>query len=79
MMEKPWLVRPKTVRLLRTLMYAILTISVLLQAVVHIHGAFGIDETVGFNAWYGLGACVAMVIGARTLGVVIKRKDTYYD
>jgi hypothetical protein len=57
----------------------ILAITVLLQLGAHVHGVFHVDETFGFNAWYGLGACVLMVVGAKVLGTIIKRKDTYYD
>jgi hypothetical protein len=78
-MEKHWLVRPKTIRLLWIAMYAVLAVTVLLQLAAHVHGEFGIDETFGFNAWYGLGTCAIMVVGAKALGALIKRKDTYYD
>jgi len=72
-------VRPKTIRMLWIAMYVILAITVLLQIVWHVHGHFGIDESFGFNAWYGLGTCALMVVGAKWLGALIKRKDTYYD
>jgi hypothetical protein len=78
-MEEHWLVRPKTVRVLWIIMIVILAITVLLQLGAHVHGVFHVDETFGFNAWYGLGACVLMVVGAKVLGTIIKRKDTYYD
>ncbi|MEQ9448288.1 MAG: hypothetical protein RLN70_05180 [Rhodospirillaceae bacterium] len=78
-MEKHWLVRPKTIRLLWIAMYVVLAVTVLLQIVFHVHGEFGVDEAFGFNAWYGLGACALMVVGAKILGTAIKRKDNYYD
>jgi hypothetical protein len=78
-MEEHWLVRPKTVRVLWIIMIVILAITVLLQLGAHVHGEFHVDETFGFNAWYGLGACAVMVVGAKVLGTIIKRKDTYYD
>jgi len=40
---------------------------------------FGIDGVFGFNAWYGFAACVALVAVAKTVGFVLKRRDTYYD
>jgi len=60
-------------------MFVILAVSVVLQFGAHIHGHFGVDGTLGFNAWYGFITCVAMVLGAKLLGILIKRKDTYYD
>ena len=74
-----WLVRPTTIRWLWIIMFVILAVSVVLQFGAHIHGHFGVDETLGFNAWYGFITCVAMVAGAKLLGILIKRKDTYYD
>ena len=74
-----WLVRPATIRWLWIIMFAILAASVILQFGAHIHGHFGLAESFGFNAWYGFITCVAMVFGAKLLGMLIKRKDTYYD
>lgn len=78
-MEKHWLVRPKTIRRLKIALYAILAASVLLQLFFHVHGKYGIDGTFGFNAWFGMGTCVLMVVAAKAVGVLIGRKDTYYD
>ena len=33
----------------------------------------------GFNAWYGFGTCVAMVVAAKLLGTFLKRNDRYYE
>ena len=77
--KKHWLVRPKTIRLLWILMFVILALTVLLQFGAHIHGHFIIDESFGFNAWYGFFGCVVMVFGAKLLSIIIKRRDTYYD
>jgi hypothetical protein len=78
-MDKHWLVRPATIRKLWILLFVILTASVLLQLVFPVHGHFGIDETFAFGAWFGLGACVAMIIFAKLLGMLLKRPDDYYD
>jgi len=46
----------------------------------HLPGTgFTLDTTFGFFAWYGFLTCTAMVICAKILGFIIKRKDTYYD
>ncbi len=73
-----WLVRPGTVRRLRIGFAAVLAALVLGDFLLHPHAGFGIDGTFGFYAWYGLGACVAMVLFAKGLGVFLKRRDTYY-
>jgi len=74
-----WLVRPGTVRGLWIGFGVILAGLVLGDLLIHAHPGFGIDGTFGFYAWYGLGTCVAMVLFAKGLGVVLKRPDTWYE
>ncbi|MDX2201608.1 MAG: hypothetical protein NW223_02580 [Hyphomicrobiaceae bacterium] len=74
-----WLVRPSTIRLLWTGGLLVLAVLVLLDLVVPHHPHFRLDALFGFAAWYGLGACVGLVLLAKALGVILKRPDTYYD
>ena len=74
-----WLVRPQTIKLLWVLMLVILIFTVILQFFTHIHGHFIIDESFGFNAWYGFISCVLMVFASKFLAIFIKRKDSYYN
>ena len=74
-----WLLRRSTIRLLWILFAALLAMLVLADIFIHPHAKFGIDGTFGFYAWYGLLTCVAMVLLAKALGVVLKKPDTYYD
>ena len=46
---------------------------------VHGHAGFRIDGTFAFYSWFGFAACVAMVVFAKVLGVLLKRRDGYYD
>ncbi|MBF0621019.1 MAG: hypothetical protein HQL54_03755 [Magnetococcales bacterium] len=82
-MENPeqlhWLVRPKTIRLLWIILITVLVIVTLLDLLIHAHPHFGLDGTFGFFSWFGFATCVAMVFGAKGLGMVLKRKDTYYN
>lgn len=77
--EKHWLVRPETIRLLWRSGIAVLALLVIADFTFHGHPSFWIDGTFGFYAWYGLVTCVAMVLFAKALGVLLKRRDTYYD
>ena len=45
------------------------------------HGivAFVLIMLIAFYAWYGFGTCVLMVAGAKLLGVLLKRPDSYYE
>lgn len=75
----PWLSRPTTIRRLWLAFAAILIVSVLAQALVHMHAYFEVDGWFGFNAAFGFLSCVGMVLIAKVLGLVLKRPDDYYD
>jgi hypothetical protein len=77
--EMHWLRRPETIRKLWIWGIGLLAILVLMDFFIHPHPHFGLDGTFGFNSWYGFATCVAMVVGAKGLGILLKRKDTYYD
>lgn len=74
-----WLVRPKTIKGLWLGGILLLGIMVALGAQAHPHVTFGIEGSFAFFAWYGFVTCILMVVGAKVLGMVLKRKDTYYD
>ncbi len=76
--EDHWLVRPKTIRLLWWVFSVILAGTVTLQLVIKVKGYFGIDGWFGFGAAFGFLACLAMVLVAKALGVVLKRPEDYY-
>ena len=74
-----WLVRASSIRLLWIGSVLVLAVLVLLDLVVQHRAHFGIDGVFGFGAWYGFGACIALVLTAKMLGLILKRPDTYYD
>jgi hypothetical protein len=76
--NKHWLVRTQTIAGLWLVFLVILALTLVAELFVHAHGHFGIDGTFAFNAWYGFGVCVAMIVVAKILGIFLKRKDTYY-
>ena len=73
-----WLVRPATIRKLWWVFAAILALTVLAQFVVYVKGYFGVDAWFGFGAAFGFLSCVAMVLVAKALGLVLKRDENYY-
>ncbi len=77
--RKHWLVRPENVRKLWIGFIAVLALTVIAKLFVESHPHFAFEGWFAFNAWYGFLACVAMVVAAKALGVLLKRKDTYYD
>jgi cytosine/uracil/thiamine/allantoin permease len=78
-MNDHWLVRPATVRLLWrafiALLAAVVAAGLLVERSVH----FDVESLFGFNAWYGFLACAGMILAAKALGVLIKRRDHYYE
>ena len=77
--EPPWLVRPKTIRLLWIGFIAILALTVVAQLFIEVHDYFGVDGWFAFYAIFGFVSCLGMVIFAKLLGLFLKRPDTYYD
>ncbi len=70
--------RRETVLRLWGIFALVLVALILADFAVHGHPNFGVDGAFGFYAWYGLLTCVAMVLFAKAIGVILKRNDTYY-
>ena len=77
--KKHWLVRQTTIKYMWWVGGAFLVIVTLLDFTLHPHPYFGVDGWKTFYSVYGFIACAAMVFGAKGLGYILKRKDTYYD
>lgn len=77
--EPHWLVRPSTIRKLWIGFAVILGLTLAAQLFVHLHEYFTVDGVPGFYAFYGFFSCVAMVVVAKLLGLLLKRPDTFYD
>ena len=78
-MDDHWLTRESTIKRLWGAFAMMLVIIVLLDLVIDHHAYFGLDGTFGFGAWFGFLSCVVLIVGAKGLGSVLKRPDTYYD
>ena len=74
-----WLVRPGTIRALRIVLAAVLSLTVVADFLVARHSVFGPDGTFGFSAWFGFASCVVLVAGSLGLGKLLKRRDDYYE
>lgn len=74
-----WLDEPRNVRLLWRAFLALLALTVLVEAAIVLVPHFAVESIFGFNAWFGFGACVVMIVAAKALGAWLKRPDTYYD
>ena len=79
MEDKHWLERPENITKLWRGGWVVLAILVLAEFTYHPHPHFTVDGWFGFHALFGFLACVAMVLGAKLLGVYLKRGEDYYD
>ncbi len=73
-----WLVRPTTIRLLWWVFCIVLALTVVAQFGFRVKGYFGVDGWIGFGAVFGFLACLAMVLVAKGLGLILKRGEHYY-
>jgi hypothetical protein len=55
-----------------------LAASVLAQLLVEAHPHFAFEGWFGFGALYGFLACAALILIAKALGALLKRRDDYY-
>ncbi len=76
---KHWLVRRRSIRVLWIVFVAILAVITVGDVFILGHPYFGLDGTFAFYSWYGFLTCVVMILVAKAMGVLLKRKDTYYD
>ena len=58
---------------------AALALTVLAQLAIEPHPHFAVEHLFGWNALYGFLACAALILLARALGLLLKRRDDYYD
>ncbi len=71
---------PATIRMLWIGSLVVLALLVVADALVEHHPHFGVDGSFGFHAWYGFLVCAGMVVVSKfVVGLLLKRKDTYYD
>jgi hypothetical protein len=78
-MKQNWFYRKTSIKKLWIGTIVILALTVFLEIFITLHPHFEVEAIFGFHAIYGFLACVAMVLFAKVLGFLIKRKDDYYD
>ena len=58
---------------------SVLALTVVAQLFIEAHPHFAVERLFGWNALYGFIACAVLILLARALGVLLKRRDEYYD
>ncbi len=77
--KKYWLDQTKNINTIVYVLYAACAALMLVDLFYHKHGHFTFEHWFGFYAWFGFIACVVIVISAKFLRLIIKRKEDYYD
>jgi hypothetical protein len=57
----------------------VLALTVIAQLFVQAHPHFAVERLFAWNALYGVLACAALILVAKGLGLLLKRRDDYYD
>jgi len=78
-MKTHWLYTKEGIRTIWRAAFSVLIITVVAELFIKLHPHFSIEEVFAFHAWYGFFSCVAMVLFAKVLGFLVKRRDDYYD
>ena len=58
---------------------AVLALTVIAQLFVEAQPHFVVERLFAWNAVYGFLACAALILIAKGLGLILKRRDAYYD
>ncbi len=78
--EKQYLFdNPRNVSFVLRSLYIICILLVLLDFILHRHVVHDWEHLTGFYALFGFIACVAIVLTAKQLRKILKRKEDYYD
>lgn len=73
-----WLDDQRNVRKLWRGFLGVLALTVLAGFFVDLHPHFAVEQWFAFNAAYGFITCLLMIVGAKLLGLFLKRPDSYY-
>lgn len=74
-----WLDDPRNVDRLLYGLYGLCAFLLAIDILVPKHGPFPIEHGLGFYGVFGFVACVALVLAAKVLRVVLMRPEDYYD
>lgn len=77
--EQHWLYRQENRRKLRMAGIVALLLSVIAELLIVLHPYFAIADIFAFHAVFGFISCVLLVLIAWLLGILIKRRNDYYD
>ena len=77
--KQRWLDQPKNVDKIVYGLYAVCVLLVLCDLFYEKHTYYSYEHVFGFHGVYGFVACVALVLAAKGLRLILKRREDYYD
>ena len=78
-MKQNWFYRKSSIKKLYISALIILVVVFFVEYFIVLHPHFNIEKIFGFHAVFGFLSCVGLIIFAKLLGFLVKRKDDYYD
>lgn len=71
---------PRTVKTLKRVLCGLMALVVVLDVFIHRHHEYFFwDRIPGFNAFFGLLSCVAIIFIAIAVGTLLQKKEDFYD
>ena len=74
-----WLDDSRNVDKIVYTLYGVCGLLLLADLFYHKHAHFRFEEWFGFFGWFGFLSCVGLVLTAKGLRVLLKRREDYYD
>ena len=71
--------KPGTIKILWVLLYGVCLLTLVPDLFIHRHPHFAYDDYFGFFALLGFVACALLIIAAKGIGLMLKKKEDYYD
>lgn len=77
--RKYWLDEPGNVKKIIWALFAVCAGLFLADAFYHKHPHFEVESFFGFYAIFGFAVCVALVLAAKWMRIILMRSEDYYD
>lgn len=74
-----WLDRKENVDKVYRGVWVLCALLIVAELFVHKHGDLSFENWFGFHGWFGFVACVALVLAAKLLRLILKRPEDYYE
>jgi uncharacterized membrane protein len=75
-----WLDIPKNVDKIWYALLALCAFTVLVDLFYHKHVEYAVEDLIpGMYGWFALASCLVLVLLAKVLRIVVRRKEDYYD